>query len=125
MDRLSLTLAVILIIFRYSVLGILEEPVCSKYHFEEKVLEKVIKLEVLVEQELNRLQKEVSVADAKLSAFADSMKNDVARLMENVSKIDGINRDDELATKEKGLHVFQCIENATDLDTITCTWFSK
>ena len=69
------------------MLGILEEPVCSKYHFEEKVLEKVIKLEVLVEQELNRLQKEVSVADAKLSAFADSMKNDVARLMENVSKI--------------------------------------
>ena len=110
MDRLALILGASFLALQSFAFGIFEEPVCSKYHFEEKVLEKLITLEIKVENDFKRLREEASARDAKLSALADSTKNDFAIIMGNISKIETMHeriaKSPDVVDKKKGLCAF-------------------
>ena len=84
-----------LVIYFVSFLGIVHcislgsEPKCSRFHYEEQLLEKVIRMEIKVEEIEKRVyqtnQNVISVLE-DLKKERDNMKNDNQELQMNYSK---------------------------------------
>ena len=73
MPKEGMTLVILLSIWNGLSLAIFEEPVCSKFHFEEKVLEKLINLEVRVNSEFKIFEEKNKKLEASLASLSETV----------------------------------------------------
>ena len=66
--------------------SVFEDPVCSKYHFEEKVLEKLVRLELRVETELADTKNKIESFESKIKADSKARFDDVDEHLKNIEE---------------------------------------
>ena len=65
--------------------NLFDEPVCSKYHFEEEVLKKLIRLEFELEKETENHKKEMADMKIQMDSLKDETEKDIRAMEGNVA----------------------------------------
>jgi hypothetical protein len=82
MDLCRLTFALLIATGYCNLIVVSEEPACSRFHYEEKFLEKVIRLELKLEQILQEMKKWMDNSDRKAAKNNEALTETVNKHLE-------------------------------------------